>query len=58
MTDVVAPPAQTEFQKLSSTMLQYVFDLERAVESRFHISAVVSATIVGAVGGFLLRCAL
>lgn len=53
MADVVTPPAQTEFQKLSGTMLQYVFDLENAVESRFHISAVAAALAVGVVLGVI-----
>jgi|GEM_PF-5355469 len=53
MTNAVPPPPQKDFQKLSSAMLQYVFDLETAVENRFHISAVVSALIVGGVIGFL-----
>lgn len=58
MAEVTPVPPQTEFQKLSSTMTQYVFDLEQKVEQSFHVSQVASAFIVGAIIGFAVHWVL
>lgn len=58
MAEVIPTPPSSEFQKLSATMLQYVFDLETEVEQRFHVSHVVASMIVSFVAGVIVALAI
>jgi hypothetical protein len=54
MPELPPAPPPGELSKLSSAMLQYVFDLETKVEQSFHISVVAGATLVGFALGFVV----